>query len=222
MAHILVIEDDAALSRGIIALLRSAGYAADSAASGESALHIVDAEHCSLYIVDIGLPGMSGFDVIRKLRARGCRTPILVLTARDQIADRVRGLDLGADDYLLKPFDASELSARVRALLRREHGDPNPVLVMGNLTVDRVHGTASVDGRVLHLRRREWSVLECLCARVGEVVSKRTLLVEVFSLDDEVAPNALEVHIARLRRQLEPNGPAIRAMRGLGYMLDPS
>lgn len=205
-----------------MALLKSAGHAADCARDGETALQCASAEPCSLFIVDIGLPGMSGFDLIKKLRGRGCRTPILVLTARDQVADRVRGLDLGADDYLLKPFNASELGARVRALLRREHGDANPVITIGTLTVDRTQATADVCGRVLHLRPREWAVLECLSGRAGEVISKKALLAEVFSYNDEVAPNALEVHIARLRRQLEPDGPTIRTMRGLGYMLDRS
>ena len=165
---------------------------------------------------------MSGFEVISKLRARGCKTPILVLTARDHVTDRVKGLDLGADDYLLKPFNASELSARVRALLRRDHGDPSPVVVIGNLTIDRTHATAEVSGRPLQLRRREWAVLDRLIAKAGEVVSKERLLAEVFSYDDAVAPNALEVHIARLRRKLEPDGPTIRTMRGLGYMLKAS
>lgn len=222
MARIFVVEDDPALSRGVMALLKSAGHAADWAPDGETALQCAGTEPCSLFIVDIGLPGISGFDVIRKLRGRGCRTPILVLTARDQVTDRVLGLDLGADDYLLKPFNANELGARVRALLRREHGDPNPVITLGTLTVDRTHAIADVSGRALHLRPREWAVLECLSARAGEVVSKKALLAEVFSYDDEVAPNALEVHVARLRRQLEPDGPPIRTMRGLGYMLDPS
>jgi two-component system response regulator TctD len=222
MARILLVEDDPALSRGIIALLKAAGHAADSAKDGETALFLADAEPCSLFILDIGLPDMSGFEVLKRLRSRGCKTPILVLTARDHVSDRVKGLDLGADDYLLKPFDASELAARVRALLRRDHGDPCPVLVIGNLTIDRARATAEVSGRPLHLRRREWAVLDRLTAKAGEVVSKERLIAEVFSYDDAVAPNALEVHIARLRRQLEPDGPAIRTMRGLGYMLKAS
>ena len=219
MARILVVEDDPALSRGIAALLKASGHAADCAKDGETAVVLANEDPFSLVILDIGLPGMSGFDVIKRLRARGCKTPILVLTARDHVNDRVKGLDLGADDYLLKPFNASELGARVRALLRRDHGDPSPVLVIGNLTIDRTHGTAEISGRPLHLRRREWAVLDRLIAKAGEVVSKERLLAEVFSYDDAVAPNALEVHIARLRRQLEPDGPTIRTLRGLGYML---
>jgi two-component system response regulator TctD len=219
MARVLVVEDDPALSRGLMALLKSSGHAAEWACDGETALRYIEGEPLSLLMLDIGLPGISGFQVIERLRASGCKTPILILTARDQVADRVRGLDLGADDYLLKPFNASELAARVRALLRREHGDPSPVVSVGSLVIDRVHATAEVSGRVLHLRPREWAVLACLSSRVGEVVPKKILLAEVFTYDDEVAPNALEVHVARLRRQLEPDGPAIKSMRGLGYML---
>jgi len=219
MARILLVEDDPALSRGIIALLKTAGHAADSAKNAATALYLTETEPFSLVILDIGLPDVSGFEVIKLLRARGYKTPILVLTARDTIADRVNGLDLGADDYLLKPFNASELGARVRALLRRDHGDPSPLLVIGNLTVDRTHATAEVSGRSLQLRPREWAVLDRLTAKVGEVVSKERLIAEVFSLDDDVAPNALEVHIARLRKKLEPDGPPITTMRGLGYML---
>lgn len=222
MARILLVEDDPALSRGIIALLKAAGNAADLAKDGESALYLAESEPCSLIILDIGLPGISGFEVIKRLRSRGCKTPILVLTAQDQVADRVRGLDLGADDYLMKPFNAEELGARVRALLRRDHGDPSPVLVIGNLRMDRSHASAEVSGRPLQLRRREWAVLDRLTAKAGEVVSKERLIAEVFSSDDDVAPNALEVHIARLRRKLEPDGPQIRTVRGLGYMLKAS
>jgi DNA-binding response OmpR family regulator len=222
MARILLVEDDPALSRGIIALLKAAGHAADTAKDGETALFLAEAEPCSLVILDIGLPDMSGFDVLKKLRARACKTPVLILSARDHVTDRVKGLDLGADDYLLKPFDASELGARVRALLRRDHGDPCPVLVIGNLTIDRSRATAEICGRPLRLRRREWAVLDRLTAKVGDIVSKEKLIAEVFSYDDAVAPNAVEVYVARLRRKLEPDGPSIKTMRGLGYMLTAS
>lgn len=222
MARILLVEDDPALSRGIVALLKAAGHAVDSAKDGETALFLADAEPCSLVILDIGLPDMSGFEVLKKLRARGYKAPILILSARDQVTDRVKGLDLGADDYLLKPFNTGELGARVRALLRRDHGDPCPVLIIGNLRIDRSRATAEVSGRPLQLRRREWAVLDRLTAKVGDVVSKERLIAEVFSYDDSVAPNAVEVYIARLRRKLEPDGPAIKTMRGLGYMLKPS
>ncbi len=219
MAHILLVEDDPALSRGVLALLTAAGHSADCAKDGETALRFAAAETWSLIILDIGLPDISGFEVLKRLRGRGCKAPILVLTARDHVTDRVKGLDLGADDYLLKPFNPSELGARVRALLRRDHGDPCPVVVIGNLTIDRNHATAQVSGRSLQLRRREWAVLDRLTAKAGEVVSKERLIAEIFSFDDDVAPNAVEVHVARLRKKLEPDGPLIKTMRGLGYML---
>lgn len=220
MARILLVEDDAALSRGIIALLRTAGHAVDAAEDGETALMLARSEPYGLLILDIGLPDMSGFEVLKRLRTGSCKIPVLILTARDQVSDRVSGLDLGADDYLLKPFDSEELSARVRALLRRNHGDPSPLVVVGALTLDRAKATAEVAGRPLDLRRREWAVLDRLVARAGEVVPKERLISEVFSFDEAVAPNAIEVHIARLRKKLEPGGPAIRTMRGLGYMLE--
>ncbi len=222
MARILLVEDDPALVRGLMATLRAQGYAVDSAGDGESALRIAPREPYGLLILDVGLPGMSGFEVLRQLRQREWKTPILILTARDAVQDRVTGLDLGADDYLLKPFESSELHARVRALLRRAHGDPSPLLRVGALLIDRSAGTASVHERALNLRRREWAVLNELAARPGKVVSKERLTDEVFGFDEPVAPNAIEVYVARLRRKLEPDGPAIRTFRGLGYMLDVS
>ena len=175
MARILVVEDDAALARGVIALLKAAGHAADVAEDGETALMLAASEPYGLLILDIGLPDMSGFEVLKRLRARACKSPVLVLTARDQVSDRVSGLDLGADDYLLKPFDGDELAARVRALLRRTHGDPSPLVTIGALILDRSRATAEIAGRPLDLRRREWAVLDRLAARCGEIVQKSSL-----------------------------------------------
>jgi two-component system response regulator TctD len=214
------VEDDAALSRGVAALLKAGGHTLDCASDGESALAYVADEPYGLIILDIGLPDISGFEVLKRLRASGCKIPILMLTARDRVPDKVRGLDLGADDYLLKPFDASELEARVRALLRRTHGDPAPVLVLGNLTVDRSRATAAVGGRQLDLRRKEWAVLEGLIGCPGGILPKERLFSLVYGFDCEAAPNALEVHIARLRKKLEPDGPTIKTLRGLGYMIE--
>ena len=222
MSRILLVEDDPALLRGLVATLRTAGYAVDTAGDGASAVTLATEEPYALVLLDVGLPDFSGFEVLKRLRDRGCRTPILMLTARDTVQDRVTGLDLGADDYLLKPFEPSELEARMRALLRRSHGDPSPILTIGNLVIDRSLGTATVCGRSLELRRREWAVLERLVARPGKLVSKERLTDEVFGFDEPVAPNAIEVYVARLRRKLEPDGPTIRTLRGLGYMLDPS
>lgn len=222
MARILLIEDDPALSRGLVATLQSAGYSVDAAFDGETALEMARDEPYALITLDLGLPDMSGFEVLHGLRQRNNRTPVLILTARDAVDDRVRGLDLGADDYLLKPFEPSELEARLRALLRRSQGEASSVITVGLLVVDAARGVATVGDRQLDLRRREWAVLERLIARIGKVVSKERLTSEVFGFDDPVAPNAIEVYIARLRRKLEPDGPVIRTMRGLGYIMDPN
>ncbi|WP_249138228.1 response regulator transcription factor [Phenylobacterium montanum] len=220
MSRILLVEDDAALSRGVAALLKAGGHTLDCASDGETALAYAADEPYGLIILDIGLPGISGFEVLKALRARRCTIPILVLTARDGVSDKIKGLDLGADDYLLKPFDAGELEARVRALLRRNHGDPTPVLVFGNLTIDRSKAIATVGGRILDLRRKEWAVLEGLIGSAGGVLPKERLLSMIYGFDGEVTPNALEVHIARLRKKLEPDGPSIKTVRGLGYMIE--
>jgi len=222
MARILLVEDDPALLRGLTTTLRAEGYAVDTASEGAAAVSMGASEPYAVIVLDVGLPDFSGFEVLRRLRAKGRRMPILMLTARDTVQDRVMGLDLGADDYMLKPFEPSELEARIRALLRRSHGDPSPVLTIGNLVINRSLGTATVNGRTLELRRREWAVLERLVARAGKLVSKERLADEVFGFDEPVAPNAVEVYVGRLRRKLEPDGPAIRTLRGLGYMLDPS
>jgi DNA-binding response OmpR family regulator len=222
MARILLVEDDPALLRGLVSTLRADGYAVDTASDGASAVSLGATEPYAVVVLDVGLPDFSGFDVLKKLRDKGCRMPILMLTARDTVQDRVLGLDLGADDYMLKPFEPSELEARIRALMRRSHGDPSPVLTIGNLVINRSLGTATVNGRQLELRRREWAVLERLVARAGKLVSKERLTDEVFGFDEPVAPNAVEVYVARLRKKLEPDGPVIRTLRGLGYMLDNS
>ena len=222
MARILLVEDDPSLARGLSALLKAAGFSVDLAEDGEIALELALSEPYALITLDIGLPELDGFQVLKRLRARQLKTPVLILTARDAVDDRVTGLDLGADDYLLKPFEPSELEARIRALLRRSQGQATPVISVGNLTVDHSRAMASVDGREINLRPREWAVLDRLIASAGKVVSKRRLTSEVFGFDDPVAPNAIEVYIGRLRRKLEPNGPQIRTIRGLGYMLVPN
>lgn len=222
MARILLVEDDRALSRGLAASLKASGYSVDTAQDGESALCMIQDEPYALITLDLGLPDLSGFEVLRSIRARGCKAPVLILTARDELEARVKGLDLGADDYLLKPFEPVELEARIRALLRRSSGEASAEVVVGSLVFDASRGIARVGDRVLDLRRRERAVLERLVARGGKVVSKERLSAEIFSFDEPVAPNAIEVYIGRLRRKLEPDGPVIRTMRGLGYLLDPN
>lgn len=222
MARILLVEDDPALARGVVAMLRSKNYAVDVADCGEDAVVSALSEPYALIALDLGLPDIDGIEVLRRLRRGGCKTPVLVLTARDAIADRVAGLDQGADDYMLKPFDPSELEARIRALLRRAAGEASPVIRIGQLVIDPSCATASLDGVVLQLRRREWAVLERLAARPGKLISKEQLTSEIFGYDEPVAPNAVEVYVARLRGKLKPGGPEIRTVRGLGYLLDPA
>ncbi len=209
-----------AVARGILSLLRADGHAVDHVDSAEEALELVDLEPYDLLAVDLGLPGISGVDFVKCARARGNGASILILTARDAIEDRVRGLDAGADDYLAKPFDPAELGARVRALLRRHSSDVNPLVIVGNLVCDPAVNQANVGERVLDLRRREWAVLMALARKAGTVVARERLAAEVFDYDDPVGPNALEVYVARLRKKLQPSGPQIRTLRGLGYMME--
>ncbi|MGE7206541.1 response regulator [Sphingomonas sp. NPDC019816] len=218
--RILIVEDDAALARGNVALLRAAGHAVDHVATGQDALSVAACEPYALVVLDVGLPDIDGFTILQTLRRQGNRVPVMMLTARDALDDRVRGLDLGADDYLRKPFAPEELEARIRALGRRRGGDPTPELVLGTLVLDRSRGTARVGERTLDLRRREWAVLDALATRAGQIVPRETLQSEVFGYDEPVGPNAIEVNITRLRGKLAPDGPAIRTVRGVGYMLD--
>jgi two-component system, OmpR family, response regulator len=218
--RILVVEDDAALARGLTGFLRAEGWAVDHVEDGETAIAEITGEPYSAVVLDVGLPDIDGFEVLRRLRRGGVRTPVLVLTARDAVQDRIAGLDLGADDYMLKPFELSELAARIRALARRGGGDPAPLLTIGALEVDRSAGRASVGDRVLDLRPREWTVLMALAGSAGQVVDRRVLSGQVFGHDDEVAPNALDVHVGRLRRKLQPDGPDVRTVRGRGFVLE--
>ena len=221
MARILLVEDDPSLARGLSATIRASGHTIDIAMDGVTAWQMASAEPYALITLDLGLPEMSGLEVLRKLRMAGNKAPVLILTARDALEDRLIGLDSGADDYMLKPFEPSELVARIRALLRRAQGDADTLITIGKLTIDTVRATVEIDGRAIDLRRREWAVLERLAARVGKVVDKERLTAEVFGYDEPVAPNAVELYVARLRRKLEPDGPRIRTIRGLGYVLEP-
>jgi len=218
--RILIVEDDAALARSIAGLLRGAGHAVDHVATGEDALEVVAGEPYAVVVLDVSLPGIDGFTVLGSLRRAGNRVPVLMLTARDALDDRVRGLDLGADDYLRKPFAPEELEARVRALGRRRGGDPAPELTVGALAFNRSTGEVRVAGRLLDLRRRELALLDALAARAGQIVAREVLLADVFGYDEPVGPNALEVTLSRLRSKLGPDGPAVRTIRGVGYLLN--
>ena len=218
--RILIAEDDPVLADGLFKSLRRNDYAVDLAQDGQVADHLLAVQEYELVILDLGLPRIEGFEVLRRLRKRGSTTPVLILTARDAVADRVKGLDLGADDYLSKPFDLPELEARLRALLRRGQAGGTPLLSHGPLTLDLAGRRATLDGAPLVLSARELGVLEVLMVRSGRVVNKEQLTGQIYGQDEEVGVNAIEVYVHRLRKKLEPAGVVIRTIRGLGYLLE--
>jgi two-component system OmpR family response regulator len=218
--RILIVEDDPVLTDGLSRSLRQANYAVDCATDGQQADNILTGQTYDLAILDLGLPKIDGFEVLKRLRRRGSSIPVLVLTAKDALEDRVRGLDLGADDYLTKPFELPELEARVRALIRRGQSGGAALLVNGPLTLDTGGRRASLDGSPLELSARELGVLEVLMLRSGRVVNKEQLAEQMYGWDEEVGANAIEVYVHRLRKKLEPAGVSIRTIRGLGYLLE--
>lgn len=218
--RLLVVEDNQALARNVAQAFRARGHAVDCVADGEEADAALHSQGYDLVILDLGLPGLDGLEVLRRVRRRKSRVPVLVLTARDTVQDRVQGLNLGADDYLGKPFDLAELEARAGALVRRGVGGEAAVLEHGRLTFDTVGRMARVDGAALELPRRELNLLEVLLSRRGQVVSKEMLLEKLFGFDEEVGVNAVEIYVHRLRKRLEHAGVHIRTVRGLGYLLE--
>jgi two-component system OmpR family response regulator len=218
--RILVAEDDAILADGVARSLRQAGYAVDWVKNGVEADSALDADEHDLLILDIGLPRKSGLEVLKRLRARDSRLPVLILTALDGVNDRVRGLDAGADDYLAKPFELAELEARVRALTRRGMAGAPTLLKHGALSYDQVGRTARVNGEALELSAREVSLLEVFLQRAGRLVSKDQLVSHLCEWGEEVSANAIEVYVHRLRKKLEAGGVRIVTVRGLGYSLE--
>ncbi len=218
--RILIVEDDPVIADGLTRSLRGADYAVDCVNSGAEADHVLAAQPYDLVILDIGLPGLDGLEVLRRLRRRGAAVPVLMLTARDSLTDRVKGLDIGADDYMVKPFDLRELEARARALIRRGQSGGASALTHGALVVDTAGRRATLAGENLELSARELGVLEVLMMRTGRVVNKEQLAEQLYGWDEEVGPNAIEVYVHRLRRKLEPAGVNIRTIRGLGYLLE--
>ena len=218
--RILIVEDDPVLADGLTRSLRANDYAVDHAPDGMQADHVLATQSYDLVILDLGLPRIEGYEVLRRMRRRGSRVPVLVLTARDALEDRVCGLDLGADDYLTKPFDLPELEARVRALIRRGQAGGSSVLTHGPLALDTAGRRATLRGAPLELSARELGVLEVLLMRSGRVVGKEQLAAQLYGWEEEVGNNAIEVYVHRLRRKLEPAGVIIRTVRGLGYLLE--
>jgi len=218
--RILIVEDDPALADGLTRSLDQSGYAVDLAANGEQANIMLRDAVYDLAILDLGLPKLDGTEVLRRLRQRGGRTPVLVLTARDAVEDRVQGLDLGADDYLTKPFDLVELEARIRALIRRGQLGSNASLQCGQLVFDPAGRRAWCGDSPLDLSAREFGVLEVLMMRQGKVVNKEQIMEALCNWDEDLGDNAIEVYIHRLRKKLESSGARIRTIRGLGYLLE--
>ena len=221
--HILLVEDDTVLADGLLRALNAQdmtvhlvrdGLAADTALQRAESAPTFD-----VAVLDIGLPGIDGFEVVRRLRARGGAIPVLLLTARDAVEDRVRGLETGADDYLVKPFATAELIARIRALARR-HAPSSSVLTLGRLSLDSATRRARIGDRAIGLSVREWGVLEYLLQHAGRVVSKQQILDAILPWGDDVTPNAVEVYVSRLRLKLDGADVAIRTIRGFGYLLE--
>ena len=213
----LLVEDDALLGDGLRAGLRQAGFGVDWVRDGADAAHAAETESFAAIVLDLGLPNMDGRAVLRRLRARGIKTPILILTARDAVQDRVTGLDAGADDYVVKPVDLAELAARLRALVRRAHGEVAPALRRGDLELDPAAHRVVFRGRSVELSAREFALLHELMLNAGRVLSREQLEERLYSWGREVESNAVEVHVHHLRRKLSPR--LIRTIRGVGYLM---
>jgi two-component system OmpR family response regulator len=218
--RILITEDDSALAEALQFSLSQAGYAVDWVPNGAAADDILKDGVFGLLILDLGLPKLDGFEVLRRLRRRNDSLPVLILSGREQPEEKVRGLDLGADDYLVKPFSLNELQARVRALLRRQQSGGTPVILYGGLGFDTVTRTISVNGKALALSTHEIGVLEVLLRRFGRVVSKEQMVEQLYSYDREVSHNAIEVYVHRLRKKIGGSGVTVRTLYGQGYLLD--
>ncbi len=218
--RLLIVEDDTVLADGLSRSLRAAGYAVDVVEDGEQADAALVAQPYGLVILDLGLPRLSGLELLRRMRARNINAPVLILTAADSVEQRVKGLDLGADDYMAKPFALTELEARVRALARRSFGSGQNVLRHGALTLDPIGRIAAIQDQPLDLSARELGLLESLLQRPGRLVSKDQLVDHLCEWGDEVTTNAIEVYVHRLRKKLEPGGIRIVTVRGLGYCLE--
>nr|WP_321512049.1 response regulator transcription factor [uncultured Celeribacter sp.] len=218
--RIAVVEDNEALAQGIAVRLRDRGHAVDLLHNGREANEFLSQEGADLVVLDLNLPGMDGIDVLRALRRRGDGTPVILLTARSETAERVAGLDAGADDYLTKPFDMDELEARLRAMARRKNLEFTARDTLGPLVFDRTSRQLMQGDRPLDIPRKEISTLECLLERRGRIVSKAQLITHVYGTGSDAEESAIEPHVSRLRKRLDPFGLRIKTARGLGYMLE--
>ena len=221
LLRILIAEDDAVLGEALQFALTQSGYAVDRVPDGATADDSLKNDVFSLLILDLTLPRIDGFEVLRRLRRRNAGLPVLILSGREKPEEKVLGLDLGADDYLVKPFSLNELQARVRALRRRgQQGGAAPTVLYGGLEFDTVRRAATIQGRALPLSAHEAGVLEVLLHRFGRVVSKEQILEQLYSYDRDVSHNAIEVYVHRLRRKISGGGVTVRTLYGRGYVLD--
>ena len=218
--RILLVEDDEMLAEAVSRALTQSAHAVDVARSGEAADRALATSQYDLVLLDIGLPQLDGFEVLRRLRQRRSPVPVLILTVRDSPEERVMGLDLGADDYLTKPFHLSELEARVRALIRRSHASSSSGLVHGRLRLDMAGRRLYCDEQPLDLSARELAVIELLLLKEGKVVTKQQIVDHLYGWEDVSTSNAVEVFVYRLRKKLEPSGVDIRTVRGMGYLIE--
>jgi two-component system response regulator QseB len=216
--RVLLIEDDTLLAEGIEVSLRLDKLTVDVVHNGEHALHALLSEDFDIAILDLGLPKMSGYEVLKKLRSKGNMTPVLILTARDAVEDRVKGLDFGADDYLLKPFDVDELKARLRAIVRRQSGQRTPDILIGHLKIDPSAHRVFLDEVELKLSPKEFMILAELASHRGKTLSKEQLMRLVYGWQEDLESNSLEVHMHNLRKKIG-NG-IIHTVRGIGYRID--
>lgn len=218
--RILLVEDHLELSRWVGRALEKARYTVERSLNGADADARLATERYDLVILDLSLARLDGLEVLRRLRARGNRTPVLIVTARAEVSDRVRGLDLGADDYLAKPFEIDELEARVRALIRRANALASSEIVHGRLRLDMAGRRLSFDGQPVELSARELAVVELLLMREGRVVTKQQIIDHLYGWDDVSSVNAVEVFVYRLRRKLAFTGVDIKTVRGMGYLIE--
>jgi DNA-binding response OmpR family regulator len=215
--RLLLVEDDLMIGESVLDLLRAEGYAVDWVKDGDLADATLAIQTYDLVLLDLGLPKRDGLEVLRQLRARKDRTPVLIATARDALEQRVRGLDMGADDYIVKPYEPDELLARIRALIRRACGRAEPMYEHLGVSIDPATREVFVDGQPVTLVSREWAILELLLARPGMVLSRKQLEDKLYSWKDEVSSNAVEVYIHGLRKKLGAH--MIQNVRGVGYMI---
>lgn len=215
--RVLIVEDDPLLGDALTVGLKQRGFEPDWVQDGREAQAVMRVEPFAAIVLDLGLPGLTGLELLRAERARGNKVPVLILTARDAVLDRIKGLDSGADDYVVKPTDLDELAARLRALVRRSKGQPAPLLCVGSLALDPAARTVSRDGQAIDLQPREFALLQELMLNAGRVLSREQLEERMYRWGEEVESNAVEVHVHHLRRKLGTD--IVKTIRGVGYVM---